>query len=415
MLGDRVQRRLAGRVYYGWVITGVSFLVIAAIWSVNVSFGVFFEAILETFGRSRADTSLVFSVQTLVLYFSAALFGGAVDRYGTRPTLAVGTVVFATGLLLTSRASSLAELYVVYGLITGVGMGLIYLVGYTTVPRWFKRRRGTAAAAATTGNGVGVLLVPPVVAALILLVGWQAAYGVVTVVLTATLLLATVLVADHPYAAGVDPTVEFPDGYETDAVEERWRDQMVRVIRESWSPSFLLMLLGFGGIWLSVFTNYVHLVALTTAAGLSRSVGVLALSAMGGASIPGRFLLGVLADRTHRATVFVASGVGMTVAMWLLPVVDTPATLLGVAVLFGVMYGGNGALVTPLVADLYGTGDINARYGLSTTAFGVAGFVGPFVAGWMYDLTGTYLLVFLTIGSVTLVGSGCVYAATRLR
>jgi len=131
-----------------------------AIFSVNLSFGVFFKPLLKEFSKSRVDTSAIFSIQTLTLYLSAAAVGGIADRWGTRRLTSSGTVLYAVGLLATTGVSAIWEMYVTYGVVTGCGIGVIYVIFYTTVSRWFERRRGVATGIATAGAGIGVFVLP---------------------------------------------------------------------------------------------------------------------------------------------------------------------------------------------------------------------------------------------------------------
>lgn len=399
--------------YYGWLITACCFTVITVIWSVNVSFGVFFDPILTEFDQTRANTSFIFSIQTLTLYVSAAVFGGFVDRYGTRPLLFTGMGLFGLGLFLTSQAQSVTELYAFYGIVTGIGMGILYVIAYTTVPRWFGRRRGTATAIATMGNGIGVLVFPTIASFLIFQFGWQPVYFLTMVVFTVVLGIVGFLIADNPKSFGANLSEEFPNGYVEETLEETWQAQFREVASDIWSVPFALIYVGFGLIWVSVFINYVHLVTYVTDLDMSRYLGVLVLSLMGGTSIPGRFIIGYVADRFGRVSWYIVTGSLMGVLMISLPLLTTPLLLLSFAMCYGFMYGGNGALITPVIADFYGTSNINARYGVMAMSFGVAGFVGPYLAGVSYDILGSYIPVFVGSGLLAIVGSGCILLANQ--
>lgn len=113
------------------------------VFGLSYSFGVFFERMLAEFGRSRGATSVTFGAQSLMLYLGAVGIGMLVDRYGTRRMLAVGAAVLSFGLVWTSRVESLLTLVVAYGVVTGLGLSVVFVVSYATVPRWFDRRQAS--------------------------------------------------------------------------------------------------------------------------------------------------------------------------------------------------------------------------------------------------------------------------------
>jgi MFS family permease len=254
-LREQVENR--SNIYYGWIVTAACFIAVLAVFSINFSFGVFFDYILTDLGRSRADTSLVFSLQTMSLYLSAAVLGSVVDRYGTRPLLLGGAGLLGAGMLATTQATSLIHLYLSYGVIAGLGMGIVYVIGYTTVPRWFDRRRGVATAIGSSGTGIATLAAPPLAAHLITSVGWQSTYFLFTAGLLGLLVLAALFIADDPTVLGLDVSREF---HGQPPVEQSgtsgWRDQIHEIHAILRSGSFVLLFFG----WLLVYAPFYSLV-----------------------------------------------------------------------------------------------------------------------------------------------------------
>ncbi len=402
-------------VYYGWVVVGACFVGSFVVFGVSYSFGVFLEPLIDEFGLSRGVTSLVFSVQTLVLYVGAALLGGLADRYGVRRLMAVGVALFGVGLLWTSRATSPAALVAAYGVVAALGLGLVYVVSYATIPRWFGRRRGFASGVATSGLGIGMVVIAPVATTLIARHGWREAYLALVGVMVAALALATAVVADSPRSRGVDPTLEFPHADPSSRRATRsWREQLREVTDVATSPAFLLVFAGWILIFGTLYVTFVHLVAHATDLGMSERTGALALAAIGAATTVARLAIGFASDRVGRVRTFVTCSVGMSVATLALPALSSPAGLFAFAVVFGTAYGGNGALLSPLSADLFGTENANAVFGLVSLSFAVSGLVAPPLAGLSYDHLGTYTPAFVTAGVLGLLGAGCVAAAGRL-
>lgn len=211
-----MRARLAARVYYGWVIVSCCFLAAGAMFGMTYSFSVFFDPLARSFPISEARLSLVFGIQTAVIYVGAAALGGLLDRVGPRRFLLVGTVLLSGGLVGASASDTYLTLIVTYGLMTGLGMSCAYLVAYATVPRWFQRRRGFANGIASAGLGMGLLVVAPAASVFIVRFGWRGAYRVLAARLSVVLLVAVALLADEPADVETDPTAEFPGGYPTE-------------------------------------------------------------------------------------------------------------------------------------------------------------------------------------------------------
>ncbi len=402
------------RPYYGWVVVAACFLGSFVVFGLSYSFGVFLERIIDAFGGSRGATSLVFGVQTLCIYVGASVVGVLVDRYGTRRMLLVGTVCTAAGLTLASRTTSLPTLILTYGVITGLGLSVVYVVSYATVTRWFDRRMGLAGGLASAGLGVGMLVVVPAATWLIGTLGWRDALVGLALGAAAVLLVAVALVRDDPRTAAVDPPPDEFRGTPPVPNRQTLRDQYDAVRTIATRPSFGLVLVGWVLVYASLYVVLAHLVLHSVAVGLSRTVGATAVALLGATSAFGRVGIGFLADRTGRLRVFVACSAVMGLATLWLAVTHTVVGVYAFAVVFGLGYGGNGALLSPLTADLFGRANINAVFGLVSMAFAIAGLVAPPAAGATFDVFGAYDPALLVAGVAAIIGSGAIAAAGQL-
>nr|WP_305794453.1 MFS transporter [Halomarina rubra] len=421
---------MADHVYYGWIVALSCFVAAGVMFGTTYSFSVFFDSLRSGFDVSPARVSLVFGVQTFAIYVGAALLGGALDRFGPRRTMAAGALVLGVGLYGTSLSDSYPSLLLTYGLVTGVGMGCLYLVAYAVVPHWFHRRRGAATGLASAGLGVGLLVIAPSAAELVARSGWRVTFQTLAVALTAVSLLAAAFLADTPEAVGADRSHEFPEtsdtaGGDDDAPEGRPVERSAtdggtsstngRSARETVrSLPFVLVVLGWTFIYAPLYVLVNHVVPFAANVG-AEWAGVLALSVVGLATSAARLGIGVGADRLGRVRVFVGSSSLMGLSLLALPFARGPFVLLGVTACFGVGYGGNGALLSPLVADLFGADQLGTLYGIVSLAFAVAGLLASPLASVGYQSLGSYLPVFLVTGVVGLVGAACVEAAGRLR
>ena len=144
-------------IYYGWVIVAVMFVTLFIALGFRFAFGVFYSALLDETGWSRADTAGVVSASMIVYACTAALSGYLFDRLGARVLFPIGALCMGAGLMLCSMSASLTGLTVSYGILLGFSFAALGFIPHMAiVPRWFARRRGLASAATLAGVGLGV-------------------------------------------------------------------------------------------------------------------------------------------------------------------------------------------------------------------------------------------------------------------
>ncbi|MDA0999751.1 MAG: MFS transporter [bacterium] len=370
--------------YYGWLVVGTTFFTLAIGGSIVGTFPVFYVAFLDEFGWSRADTALAFSASMVTFALSAGAIGALIDRWGPRRVIPAGIGVLAAGLALMSTLSNLPALYVYYGLVVALGVTLIgFIPTSAVVHSWFLRRRSTALGLALSGRSFGNFVMIPLAAYLIGWVGWRSAYLLLGAGIF--ILLFPLNFAFHRPVPAVTKKAASQSG------EEDWT--LLRALSNS--TFWLLFLAGiFAGVSFSIVG--VHQVAHMVDVGISRIAaasflgGMAVLRAMGG--IGG----GWLADRTGRSSAYVLSTLfgmlGILCLMWL------TAGRLYLAYFFIFFYGlGAGARATVFVslkADAFPGRSFGKILGFSQMGSGLASGVGPWLAGYLFDVQGNYQSAF---------------------
>jgi MFS family permease len=369
------------------VLTGILF-----------SFGVFFEPIRQSLSLTSARVSLLFSVNTFMLYAVAAVFGFYADRYHPRTLVAGGAVCWALGLVGTGLFRSYVLVLFAYGVVTAIGFGAAFVTIYAAVARWFDQRRGVAFGILSVGWGVGPFVGPGVLTSLRAMGSWQTAYLVLAVPSTAVLLLTALALQRAPpdRTAGADVA---SDGAGTAATGPSAVGTILR------SPRFWLVFSAFLCAWYAYYAYLVHLVPFATAAGLTASQASTALMVVGGASIPARLGAGYLSDRAGTVPLLVVSNLVMGVAVIATLAVRDALGVVAIAALFGVGAGTNAALYSPVVSDLFDLESVGRLLGLTSLGFGVAGAAGPYLTSLLRAATGTYAAPFLAAGTVAAVGT----------
>lgn len=385
------------QVFYGWVVVAAAFLTMFTCFGAAYSFPAFFEPLSREFGATRGTVSLVFSAAGFLYFALGAISGRLADRIGPQPVVGFGLACVAAGLFAASFADSLTAIIIFYGVGIGIGVGFAYVPAIGTVQRWFLVKRGQASGWAVAGIGIGTMAAPPAAAYAIEVLDWRGAYvafGVATLVLG---ILATALLRASPASMGLQPDGAAAPVSTAPSVPAGL--ELGQVLR---SRIFWLLYLACGLNCIGTFVPFVHLAPYATDQGLSRTEGVWLVGLIGVGSTLGRFVLGGLADRIGRdrslALIMLLNGVAL--AYW--SVAQGFAALAIFALVFGLFYGGFVALVPAFTADLFGLRAMSAVLGVLYTSVAFGTLLGPTLAGWVFDSTGSYTwpILICTVGCV---------------
>lgn len=396
------------RPFYGWAVVLAAFAVTFVGFGSVYTFSAFLEPLQRDFDASRGSVSLVFSLAGFLYFGMGIISGPLADRWGARPLVIVGMLLVGAGFALASVARTLLEVYLAYGLGVGLGVGCAYVPAVAVVQRWFVKRRGFASGLAVSGIGVGTLVMPPLAAWLIDSVGWRGAYlalGSLTAIVGVGMSL---LIANDPRdkgtlpdgeSAGVDATLAPPAGASV--------RQAIR------SPQFAFLYVACLISSFGVFVPFVHLVPYALDHQVDPSLAVLLIGAIGIGSTVARFCLGSIADRMGRQSFLLAMFVGMAAALAVWAAATGFWPLAAFAFLFGLFYGGWVAILPAVVMDHFGGRNVSAILGILYTSAAIGTLVGPSAAGFMFDLSGSYLLPILATAIANLVAAGIAALAAR--
>ena len=371
----------------GGVLMNLALGVIYA-WSVFVApFG-------EDFGWNRTQVSVVFTIAILSVGSWFVVAGFLQDRYGPQRVAAFGGILYALGFYLASQTESLIWLYVTFGAIAGAGNGFGYAIPIPVCSKWFPDRRGLAVGLVVGGYGAGSGIYGPLAReVLIPAYGWQGTMQISAAVFLVMTLVAAWLLRNPP--AGYKPPTAAPApaaGAPAAAAAPVGRDfatgEMVR------TPTFYLLWIAYclgAAAGLMVISQ---LVPVGEAAGLGAAAGLgLTIGAIGNTG--GRVLSGWMSDTFGRLNTLRLMVLLSAVALPLFFLLAGQVALF--YLLLVVIYYCYGTLLSVFAstcADFYGTRNMGVNYGLLFSAWGVAGIVGPVIAGRVFDATGTYEVAF---------------------
>jgi MFS transporter, OFA family, oxalate/formate antiporter len=378
--------------FYGYAIIVASFFIQAVVWGISNSFGVFFDPLIQEFGWSRATISGAASLGFLVHGSASILLGNFNDRFGPRIIMSGCAIFLGLGFLLMATMNSIWQMYLFYGLIAAVGLGGIDVIPLSTVSRWFKKKRGMMSGIVKVGTGVGMFTMPFFITWLIHHHGWRTAFVVLAfIILFCVLFLAQFLVRDPIQKEQFIDNERHGAGTQTEPEEGLTFKQAIAT-RQFWTICFIYFIILF-----CVYTILMHIVQHAIDFGIPRGVAAGILSTIGGASIMGRFFMGGAADKMGEKSALLICLMCLFTALVWLQAVNALWMFYLFAVVYGFAHGGFFSLISPLIAKLFGTKSHGLLFGIVIFSSTIGGAIGPFIAGYIFDLTASYKMVFIIL------------------
>jgi predicted MFS family arabinose efflux permease len=376
------------------------------------TFGIFYVALIETFGWSRAATAGAVSLLIVTEGVAHPIVGSLTDRLGPRKALMLGGLVLCVGLGLSSTVSSLWELYLWVGVVTALGIAFIGMVPHVAMlSRAFSKRRGIALGIAYAGGGLGITLLVPLSQLMIDAWGWSMAYVGLAVIAALFVLLPVQLF----FAGAETPETHRAEKRKQELKRDRDPDWTVR--RALTSPAFWLL---FGARVLASMGNQIvvtHQMAHAVDLGFPKLFAASIFGLMGVFSIFGRLFFGYLADRMKGETVFawvqIVSCLGI-VALLVLREGSSPLLLYAYAALYGLGQGSRALVLSAISAEIFLGRSFGAIYGYFTLSIGVGGAFGAWVGGLIHDITRSYFIAFSLSVLLFVVSAAIVWPSRNL-
>jgi MFS family permease len=345
------------------------------------------------------DVLMPFSLFLAIFAITMALTGTYVENRGPREVTVVGCILTGLGWLLASMVTSITMLSILYGVIGGIGVGIVYGATVAVAARWFPDRRGLAVGMAVFGVGFSAFITANLAGFFI------ASYGVMS---TFRIFGIGILIITVPLAL---PLTFPPAGWRPQGWSPPVPDKGEHLTCEH-TRSEMVKKSAFYGLWICYF---IGCIAGLMAISISQPVGTeliyipagLATALVGFFAIfngCGRPLFGYLTDRLNPGTTAMISFVLISLAsllMWQVPIY--PVYIIAFAVLWGCL-GGWLAIAPTATAGYFGTVDYPRCYGIVFLAYGAGAIAGPQLAGFIRTTTGSYLGVFPCVLSLAIIG-----------
>jgi MFS family permease len=388
------------KFFYGYIIVLASYFIVFISWGAQYSFGVFFKPVLNEFGWSRAAISGAYSLSMVLTGFFYIFAGRLVDKFGPRIVQTAGALFIALGYLLMSTVSSEWQYYLYYGVIISIGLGCTVVPLLSNVARWFTKGRGLATGIVMSGIGIGVVVMPQVANKLISSYSWRTSFFILGIIALVLIAGFAQFLKRAPEQAKVSTpnTLSRKGGNPNIQLQGLSTVQALRT-RQFWITGVLSFVLGY-----IIQTLMAHIVPHATDIGNTATVAASILSAIGLISVFGKISMGSVSDRIGNRNTVIIVCILLTAAFVSLRFDDRLWVLYLAAVIFSLGYSGSSATHSPLMAEFFGLRSHGTLYGINQFIGNIGGALGPFLAGYIFDTTGSYQSAFLICVLLSTIG-----------
>ncbi|MEO9189332.1 MAG: MFS transporter [Acetobacteraceae bacterium] len=372
-----------------WLILAAAFATFAVGAAMMHSYTVFLLAFIAAFGWTRADASIAYAVSQLMGGLTSPLVGALVDRLGPARLVLGGGVVLALGLLASAWSNALWQIVLLYGVVMTLGANCLGMVVFVPMlSRMFLRHRGLAVAVLQSANGVARAVSAPAAQALVGAVGWRGAYlgeaGIMAVLVLPLAFLFRGAEAKSPAAVQASLAA---------SAEHAW------TLRQAMrTPHFWLLFSVYFFTGLGSFLVALHQLAFAVDMGFDKLYAATVIGLGAGLSLPGIILTGALSDHVGRelsaVVTYGTSIIGVACAL-LITGPDQYFLFWMHACFFGLTWGARGPAITAKTADLFPGPNLGSILGVITIGTGLGAALGSWLAGFLFDLAGTYRVAFI--------------------
>lgn len=398
-----MQAWLGKRIYYGWIVVGITALTMIVAAGVRAASGVLIKPLEDDLGWSRASISLAISIGLILYGFAGPLGGSIMDRFGPRRAMLLGLGLTLASTAVTATIGALWQFAIVWGILGGLGTGMAaQVLGATVANRWFVTRRGLVTGVFGASASAGQLIFIPLLIWLVIAVSWRGAMIFLAFCVVALIVPVLVLMRDNPNDIGLRPL----GGSDTPAAPQMAGATNTGVMRRAVRvPEFWLLT---GSFFICGATSIgligTHFLAHSIDAGISEATAATVLAIMGMMNFGGTIASGWLTDRYDPRKLLAAYYILRGLSLFLLPFVLSTPGLLIFAIFYGLDYIATVPPTVALTADIFGRRNIGTVFGWIFAAHMFGAAAAAWASGLARDTLGDYHLAFLAGGAFAIVG-----------
>ncbi|MCE2573422.1 L-lactate MFS transporter [Motilimonas eburnea] len=375
-----------------WLIAASAVGIHGSIGSVY-AWSVFNLPLEQTFGWDKSAVASTFSLAIFFLGLSAAIMGHFVERHGPRKAGLIAATFWGTGLLVAGLGTYIGNIYLLwlgYGVLGGIGLGVGYITPVSTLVKWFPDRRGFATGLAIMGFGFGAMIGGPVFGYLMDNYSISTTFFVSGIAYMIIMYLSALYLERPPEGwmpAGMKEAVASGAKKVTQDLSQQSANEAIKT-----APFYWLWVMMFINIACGIGVIYSASPLAQETIGLTPSEAAAVVGLMAVFNGIGRLAWATFSDTLGRPNTYIAFFVLQIALFLMLP--NITSVILFQVVLFTIMtcYGGGFATLPAFIGDLFGTKQLGAIHGYILTAWAFAGLVGPQIAAYLRSVTGSYEL-----------------------
>ncbi|XP_045207943.2 monocarboxylate transporter 3-like [Mercenaria mercenaria] len=411
---------------WGWVVTFAAFMVGVILDGISFSFGIFFKELLVYFKESKSLTSWIISVLNGTYLGIGPISSIMVSVFGCRQVAVFGALLSAVSFFACTWSPNVQVMIILYGLLGGAGLGLLYLPSIVTVGHYFKKRRALATGIAVCGSGIGGFVFAPLSEFLIEKYTWKGAMWIISAIVLNGIPIAILL---RPLEGSEEEDKRrrsMPKGGantqlladDTEDCEESKLSKCAQCCDVSSmfdfellrSPTFLVYGLSCFLCMLGFFIPFTYIPDLADEFGMTSQQGAMLISIIGILNTVARVLVGWLADRPWADPLKINSVALLIggVATMFVPYYSHYGAMSTYCVVFGISIAVFVSYRSIIMAELLGIEKLTSSFGLVTMCQGLSAFIGAPIAGALSDEAGDYEGAFYLAGAaIALSGAIC--------
>jgi MFS family permease len=369
---------------YRWVIVAAGGLLGCVAIGGMFSLPVLLQPITRDTGWSVAGVSSAMTIGFLAMAFASMIWGTLSDRVGPLPVVLTGSIVIAASLALASRATSLIEFQLLFGVLVGAATAAIFAPMMACVTGWFDTHRSLAVSLVSAGMGMAPMTMSPLVAWLVSSYDWRTTMQILSLVVAAIMIPAALLVRRPPALAGGAAAIG-----DAGPQSEMSLAQAVR------SPQFIILLATNFFCCATHSGPIIHTVSYAISCGIPMLAAVSIYSVEGLAGLGGRIAFGLLGDRFGAKRVLVLGLLVQAFGALAYVFVRELAAFYAVAALFGFIYAGVMPLYAVLARENFPLKMMGTVIGGTAMAGSLGMATGPIAGGLIYDTFASYAWLYI--------------------
>jgi MFS family permease len=392
----------------GWAIVWVAFASTAfTSGGAQYGFGIFVRPLTEEFGWSRTEINLSLSIG-LISGLLSPLIGVTLDRFGSRLVMTASLATIALAFFLRAAMTELWQWYALSALLAFGMPGAFMPVG-KLIGAWFPKTRGRMMGTAITGNNVFGLVGVPLLNLVVVSQGWRLGYSIIGACVAGTAAAAWLILRDAPPAGGAPAARAAPSTPSAPTPEPDLTIGEATRTRAFWLIMAGLTCAGFS--YPSVMTQ---LIPHMEAEGWASSRATLVLTTLAGVALASKITWGRLSERLTARVSFVVAILIMSSGVVFLTLAGGTLFVWPAIIYFGMGFGGIGPLMTLVILETFGLRNYGSIQGtISLVTHIVPVLIGPILAGFLFDSTGSYHASFAIAAAIFATGALCVAGARR--